>query len=108
MVNFNLVDYKYSVRWQFALVNTKEILLFVITLSHKLRYITEMGGIGKLVELRIALSPSSRAHNSLILGSLGMKIYSCTSPTTHTGYWVSNAVENAKKNYVIPTICQLN
>ena len=29
-------------------------------------------------------------------------------PTIHNGYCVSNAVDYAKKNDVLPTICQLN
>ena len=29
-------------------------------------------------------------------------------PTIHNGYCVSNAVDNAKENDVLPTICQLN
>jgi len=29
-------------------------------------------------------------------------------PTLHNGYCVSNAVDYAKKNHVLPTICQLN
>jgi len=29
-------------------------------------------------------------------------------PTIHNGYCISNAVDYAKKNYVLPTIFQLN
>jgi len=29
-------------------------------------------------------------------------------PTLHNGYCVSNAVDYAKENYVLPKICQLN
>jgi len=29
-------------------------------------------------------------------------------PTIHNGYWVSNTVDYAQKNNVLPMICQLN